>query len=32
MNVQCGIGFVWYEDFEKIRKGQWAQEREIKAI
>jgi hypothetical protein len=24
--------FVWSEDFEKKKEGQWAQEKEIKAI
>ncbi len=32
MEVQCGSGFVWSEEFEKKKEGLWAQEREIKAI
>jgi hypothetical protein len=28
MDVQCGLGFVWSKDFEKMKEGQWAQERD----
>jgi hypothetical protein len=27
MDVQYGLGFVWSENFEKMKEGQWAQER-----
>jgi hypothetical protein len=26
------LGFVWFEDFEKKKEGQWAQKRKIKVI
>jgi hypothetical protein len=32
MEVQYGFGFVWSQEFKKKKEGQWAQEREIKAI
>jgi hypothetical protein len=32
MGVQCGLGFVWFKDFEKMKEGQWAQERKIRMI
>jgi hypothetical protein len=32
VDVQCGPGLVWFEDFEKMKEGQWAQESEIRAI
>jgi hypothetical protein len=32
MEVQCGHGFVWFKEFEKKKEGQWAQEKEIRAI
>jgi hypothetical protein len=32
MEVQCGSGFVWFEEFENKKEGQWAQEREIRVI
>ncbi len=32
MDVQCGLGFVWSENFEKMKDGQWVQEEEIRAI
>ncbi len=32
MEVKCDYGFVWFEDFEKKKESQWAQEREIRVI
>jgi len=32
MDVYCDPRFVWSKDFEKMKEGQWAQEREIKTI
>jgi hypothetical protein len=32
MEVQCGLRFVWSEEFEKKKEGQWVQEIQIKAI
>jgi hypothetical protein len=32
MEVQCDSGFVWFEEFEKKKEGQWAKETKIKAI
>jgi hypothetical protein len=32
VEINCVSGFVWIEDFEKKKEGQWAQEKEIKAI
>jgi hypothetical protein len=31
VEVKCGYGFVWFEDFEKKKEGQWAQEIEIRS-
>jgi len=32
MDVQCGLGFMWFENFEKMKDDRWAQEIEISAI
>jgi hypothetical protein len=32
MEAWYGFGFIWSEDIKKEKKGQWAQEREIRVI
>jgi hypothetical protein len=32
MDVQCGLGFVLSEDFEKMKESQWAREKDQSSL